>query len=603
LSGLGAGFGLLVLQLPNLVAMLLGAVVGVIVGLAPGLSSRSALLVALPFLLSIEPTAAAIFLIAMHAASQISGTVPAALFGVPTSASEAASVVDGYPMMRRGEGARLYGAIIASSLVGLVLGALVLLVAGPVFSAIMLYVGSPEIAALSLCGLVAVAAVSTSGLAPGIALGAAGVLTSTIGLHAASGLDRFTFGNAYLDQGVAAPAIIAGVMALPELLRVAQEQGKGSVRITYAGIFQGALEPFRHAALVIRSTVIGLLVGITPGLGSSVAAWVSYGGATSTSRPAVPFGQGAVEGVVAPETGSGAKEGGALIPTLLLGIPGSSGMAILLGAFAVLGIRVGPTMVSQHPDFLAMIAYCVALAALAGFLLSFFAAPAMIRLASLPRRIVTVFALAGATISTFYSNPTAATLIELLVFALFGLLLARARLARPPFIIGFVVGPVFESALLRSQQVFGLSALTRPGVVVIVVLAVMIAAYLMLQGRGRTKRPDKVRLPAEAGWALAALVVVFGITIWLASGYGTIDAFLPLLAAGVGMAAALISLAFLYGRKAAAATGPRPEPALTALFVASSLLALWVGPAALLGPIVYLLLPALSRFGARPSAH
>jgi hypothetical protein len=216
---------------------------------------------------------------------------------------------------------------------------------------------------------------------------------------------------------------------------------------------------------------------------------------------------------------------------------------------------------------------------------------------------VTVFALAGATISTFYSNPTAATLIELLVFALFGLLLARARLARPPFIIGFVVGPVFESALLRSQQVFGLSALTRPGVVVIVVLAVMIAAYLMLQGRGRTKRPDKVRLPAEAGWALAALVVVFGVTIWVASGYGTIDAFLPLLAAGVGMAAALISLAFLYGRKAAAATGPRPEPALTALFVASSLLALWVGPAALLGPIIYLLLPALSRLGARPSAH
>ena len=590
------GLAQLILQPQALLALIVGTSIGVVVGLTPGVSSRSALLMAIPFVLSLNPVVAAILLISLHAASQISGTVPAALFGAPTSASEAATVVDGYPLVQRGEGSRVLGVIISASAIGGVAGAAALLLVGPVASHFLLAIGSPEIAALAATGILAIAAISSSGLATGIALGAAGILASTVGLDKMTGIARFTFGHEELSAGFAAPAVIAGLMAIPELLRIEPPRTVVKFATSYRAIIAGLVEPFRHGALLLRSSLIGLFVGVTPGIGSSVAAWLSYGQATKSVHPATPFGEGAIEGVIAPETASGSKEGGAFIPTLLLGIPGSSGMAIMLAAFALIGITVGPTMLSRHPEFPATVAWSVAFADLFGLVLCLAVAPLMIRLASLPRRQVAVVALTGAVLAAYYASPFSASILEVLAFAVIGVLLASAGLARPPFLIGFVIGPIFESALLRSTQIYGWVALARPGVLIIAAIAAAAVAFSLRGGQRDPTRSRRVGLSRFAVLPLLLLAATFVGALVVAHSYGGTGWIVPTVCAGLGFLCCALA-----ARSAFLASGDkkmrfRIDFVLGALLAVGIVATPFLGPAALALPLFGLARPAVEHF-------
>ena len=583
-----------------LLALLAGTLAGITVGLMPGVSSRSGLLIAIPFVLWLDPLVAGVFLIALHAASQISGTVPAVLFGAPTSASEAATAIDGYPLALRGEGARVIGTIISASAVGGVAGAAVLLLLAPVAARVILAIGSPEIAALAAAGILAIASVSSNGLAAGIALGAAGILASTVGLQSTTGVARFTFGHLDLLDGFGAPALIAGVMAIPELLRLESPRHGLKIIAGYRQVLSGTLEPFRHAGLTLRSSIIGLLVGITPGIGSSVAAWLSYGQAAKSAHSAIPFGKGAIQGVIAPEAASGAKEGGAFVPTLLLGVPGSSSMAIILGAFAVIGIRVGPSMLQQQPSLPATVAFTIAAADVLALLMCLALAPQIVRLASLPRRIVVVFSLVAALLAAFYTSPYAVTALETLAFAAIGVGLARGGLSRPSFLIGFIIGPVFESALLRSSQIFGWSALLRPGVLAIAVVLLIAITYLRYGRRGQAPASTRDGPGRTARLPLLLLALVFAAAIVGVKDDGALARLLPTVAATIG----LLSAGYAAWQSSRAPGGPtdgryRLDLRLAAMAGTGLLLAAFVGPLALALPLLALFLPALDKWRRR----
>ena len=585
----------LVASPPMLLALIVGCAGGLAAGLAPGVSGRSALLIALPFVVSMPPLAATVLLVSLHASAQIAGTIPAALLGAPTSASEAATALDGYPLAMRGEGGRVIGTILASSALGGIGGAVMLLVLAPIGGQFILRFGTPEIAAFAAVGIFAIAAVSSSGLAIGIVLGAAGVLASTIGIDPMSGVARFTFGLPNLTEGLSTPAVVAGLIAVPELLRQYQPAQKRSAPSASIGATaRGLIEPIRHGWLTLRAAAIGFVVGVLPGIGANVAVWLAYGHAARSSHPDVPFGEGAIEGIIAPETASGAKEGGAYIPTLLLGVPGSSGMAILLGAFAIIGIRVGPTMFTATPQLPATVGFSMILADLLALAICLLAAPLMVRLASLDRRLATAVSLCAAIAAAYLATPQPGTALQILVFGAIGVVLQSTHIARPPFLIGFIIGPILESALRRSSIIFGWRAFERPGVLIIITSVVLALLYIALRRRIPAdlsrSLPQRSRVDRASRGPVAAFAGAFIVAAAVAATYVGGAGIVPIVASCAGLAAAAAAIVIALKIPAdSSRERPRPDVWLAVTAATGLLLCIVVGPLALALPMVTLI--------------
>ena len=568
---------------PVLVA---GLIFGLAAGLTPGISGRIGLLIALPVALWFDPVGAAVFLIAMHAVVHTSGSVPAVLLGLPTSSSEAATVVDGWPMMQAGRGGEAVGAILAASLAGGVLGAVALLLLAPLGGSIARQFTSAEVAALSATGLLAISALSGKSLALGLLVAAMGVLAATVGVDPYSAAQRFTFGRLELWEGLNIGAIVAGLFVIPGLLHDPRKGGVGLTvsghpppRVRYADVFAGCRQTVRNGWLVLRSSVLGIVVGFIPGLGASVAVWLAYGHASTSVRPDVPFGKGAIAGVIAPEAANNSKEGGAMLPTLLFAVPGTTSMGILLGAFALLGIEVGPGMAAHDPWIIQMAGWVILLANLLAFPICLAVAPLLTRLAVLHRALVVPFALVASTVAALAISPSAETLAQIVVFGALGTVLAHLDWPRAPFVLGFVIGPILEGALTRTMLTVGIGAFQRPMVLVIIGLAL---AMVLFWRRGGARR-KATALPEAAEGAEPAsslpftvlLLAMFALAIaaaWSLPGQSSI---LPILAGAWGLVA---TLAALSTKRPARALANTVAPSVLALFM-TLLFAIWlVGP-------------------------
>jgi putative tricarboxylic transport membrane protein len=559
---------------PVLVA---GLIFGLAAGLTPGISGRIGLLIALPVALWFDPVGAAVFLIAMHAVVHTSSAVPAVLLGLPTSSSEAATVVDGWPMMQAGRGGEAVGAILAASLAGGVLGAVALLFLAPLGGSIARHFTSAEVAALSATGLLAIAALSGKSLALGLVVAALGVLAATVGVDPHTAAQRFTFGRLELWDGLNIGAIVAGLFVIPGLLRDQRggdvdglaTPGRPPPRVRYADVFAGCRQTVRNGWLVLRSSILGIVVGLVPGLGASVAVWLAYGHASTSTRPDVPFGRGAIEGVIAPEAANNSKEGGAMLPTLLFAVPGTTSMGILLGAFALLGIEVGPGMVAHDPWIIQLAGWVILVANLLAFPICLAAAPLLTRLATLHRALVVPFALMAATVAALAISPSAETLAQVVIFGALGTVLAHLDWPRAPFVLGFVIGPILEGALTRTILTVGTGALQRPMVLVIAGLAVATVVFWRWGGARR----KGAALPAVAEGAEPSSNTAFSIVLLATFGLATAAAWslpgqssiLPILVGAWGLAATLAALVI------------RRPPRRLASMVTPSVLALFLG--------------------------
>ena len=473
--------------------MLLGIFLGFWVGLLPGLGGSTTLALMLPFIYKMSPIEAFAFLLGMHSVVSTTGDITSVLFGVPGEGTTAATILDGHAMAKKGEAGRALGAALMSSLVGALVGAFALALAIPVVRPLVLTFGAPELFLLAIVGVAFISSLSGEGgrgLLRGFLAGLLGLLIALVGQDPQAGVQRFTFSQLYLWGGLDLVPVLVGLFAVAEIVdlavrgsSIAGELPKGSLA---TGAWEGVKDTFRHFWLTIRCSLIGTFIGIIPGLGGGVAQWIAYGHAVQAARDSKEregFGKGDVRGVLGPGAANNSKEGGSLIPTIAFGVPGSSAMAILLGAFFLQGLTPGPEMLDKHLVLTFSMVWTMVIANVVTVAISFFFLNQLAKLTMVRGSILIPFILFLAFIGSYTSNNSLGDLVVFLFFGLLGYLMIRSSWPRAPLVLGFVLGRIAENNFYISTIRYGFSWLLRPVVLILLVLTVVVILYPLLRFR------------------------------------------------------------------------------------------------------------------------
>lgn len=469
-ESIGQAF-LMIVDPERLFFLAAGVLIGLVLGILPGIGGITGLALLLPFTFTMDAYTAIAFLLGLAAVTSTSDTIPAVLFGVPGTSGSQATVLDGFPMAKKGEAGRALAAAYTASLFGGLFGALLLALAIPALRPTMLYMGSPELLAFSIFGLSLVAILS--GNAPLRGLGAAGIgiMLAMIGIDSQTGTQRWTLDSYYLWEGLPIVPMVLGLFALPELCDLAIKRTSITSKTKFdvrSGMWLGAKDAFKNWFLVLRCGALGAAVGALPGLGSAVVDWFAYGHAAKTEKGAQQtFGTGDVRGVIAPESANNAKEGGALLPTIAFGVPGSASMAILLGAFMIQGIVPGPRMLTENLDITYAMVWSIAIANVLGAGICFAFSGQMAKLATLRYTLVLPAVIVVMYIGAFQATRSWGDIYTLIIFGLLGWVMKRMRWPRPPLILGFVLGAIIERYMFISVTRYGLEWLFRPIVIIL----------------------------------------------------------------------------------------------------------------------------------------
>ena len=476
-----------VLAWPTFGFLLIGVVVGLIFGAIPGIGGITAFIILFPLLLNLGADAAFALIIGLFAVTTTSDTVSSVLLGVPGTAGSQATILDGHAMAKKGEAARALGAAYTASAIGGVFGALVLAVGLQILRPLVLLLQSPEFFALGLWGITMVSVLSGNTPLRGISMAIIGMMVATIGIEMTIGIERYTFGQMYLLEGIPPGLVALGLFGIPELMSLAI--GRTSISRTAAptNLFrsqlQGAIDVIKNWGLVLRCSSLGVLVGFIPGLGSSVVDWLAYGHALQTSPNREQFGQGDVRGVIAPESANNAKDGGSLIPTIAFGIPGSLSMVLLLSVLVSLGITPGRDMMTTHLALTFTIIWSLVLSNLFGTGICLAATNILARIVFLPYSWVLGAIIPVVFLAAFTWNSTEGDLYTLLIFSALGYFMKLWGWPRPPFILGFVLGPLLENRFFITLNLYGWSWLYRPYFLIIMVMIIGTLLYPFIEER------------------------------------------------------------------------------------------------------------------------
>jgi putative tricarboxylic transport membrane protein len=520
--------------------MLIGIGVGFVVGILPGLGGPTTMALMLPFIFKMNAVEAFAFLLGMAAVTATTGDITSILFGVPGEPTTASTIVDGHPMAKNGEAGRALGAALMSSLVGAIIGAFSLAIAIPIVRPLVLTFGSPEFFMIALLGVTFVASLSGGNLLKGLISGGLGFFLATIGLDPISGIQRFTFGQLFLWDGIGLVPVTLGLFAIPEIIDlgiVATSIARQKVE-KLGGVMEGIKDTFRHWWLVVRCSALGAYIGVIPGMGGAVSQWLAYAHAVQSSPNKERFGKGAVEGVLGPGAANNSTLGGALIPTIAFGVPGSVVMAILLGAFIIQGIVPGPDMLLPEPRgklsltfsfvWIIVISNIITVGICLMFL-NTLAKVTQIRV-SLLMPLILLLVYLGA----FAEKNAFADLVVVLVFGVFGWVMVKYGWQRPPLLLGLVLGPLMENRLFLSTDNYGLAWTTRTGVLIIGALTIAGIVYPIVKNRWRNRfavpfEPSAAKSSAEANlleksrWSpvfTLAIIALFAWALWESKNFG-----------------------------------------------------------------------------------
>jgi TctA family transporter len=497
-----------ILEWKALALMLVGILVSCTLVAMPGIGSKTAIALLLPFAFALDNEFQAIALIvSVWAVSNTANSITSILFGIPGGSGSQATILDGYPMARRGEAARALSASFLASAMGGVFGAVLLFLAIPILRPLVLLLGRAELFMLVMLGVAMVGTLSGKKPIKGIVAGMFGLLVSMIGLQGLTGVPRYDGGQLYLWEGIPLIPLALGLFAIPELVAlvardtsIAEDSGAPVVR---DGLRRGVVDTLQHTGLVVRSSFIGIFVGIIPGLGSSVADWFAYAQAKQTLKGARDsFGSGDVRGLIAVDASTNAKEAGALMPTLAFGIPGSSTLALIFGALLVVGVQPGRELLTTRLDITFSLIWLLILSNVvaSGICMAFAA-----RLAQITK-IQPVFLapviLGLSAIGSFASSYRIDDVIVMVAFGTLGYFMRVAGWPRPPLLLGFVLGPLAEVYFWSAWQLYGPAFLVRPGVLTIFVLLLVMLFYPLVQMLRETRMS---RLAGPAGEDSAGL--------------------------------------------------------------------------------------------------
>jgi len=481
LEALFAGFHQLI-QPISLAALMGGVLLGSVIGFIPGINGVVGVALLLPFTFHLPPEVGLPLIMGLLAVTTTADTIPCVLIGTPGTAGSQATVLDGYPMAQKGEAGKALGAAFFVSAVGGVVGAVVLSFSVPIFKPLVLSFGTAEFLAMALLGLSMVAVLSGSSPLRGIIAAGLGLLVAMIGLDPINSLPRWTFGTDYLLNGTSLVAVTMGLFAIPELVdlmasgRTIQKDGQ-IVPAHVGGKLEGIKAALRNKRLVMGSALLGSWIGFMPGLGTVVANWMAYSLAYAFCKDRENFGKGDVRGVIAPESANNAALGGALIPTLAFGIPGSATTALVLAALWIQGVTPGQSLLRDNLNLIYLIIWSVAVANIVGATLAYVFTDAFARLARVPIAYLAPVALVVIFAGTIVETGEIGDIVQLLVFGVIGWVMKHLDWPRPALILGFVLEPVLEQNYFQSTLIYGPEWLLRP--IVMIILAVAVAGMVM----------------------------------------------------------------------------------------------------------------------------
>lgn len=482
-----AGEALLIILNPHqLVFLFLGVSMGLCLGILPGIGGVAGTALLLPFTYALDTPTAMALLLGLGATTTTADPISAIVLGAPGHAASAATTLDGYPMTRRGEAGRALGASYMAAMIGGLFGAALMAVLLPIVRPLILFVGSPELLALAVFGISMVSVLSGNTPLRGLTCACFGMMLAMIGSDPQTGTLRWTMGQLYLWEGLPLVPLTLGIYALPELcdLLVSRTSivAENKHVDTRTGLLQGIRDCAANWFLVLRCSALGSFMGMIPGIGAAVIDWLSYGHALRTEKNAQrTFGTGDVRGVIAAESATNSREGGALVPTVVFGVPSSAGMAILLGAFLIHGLVPGPDMVTKNLDITYSMVWSIAIANVLGSGLCFLLSGQFAKLATLRYTLILPCVLCLVYIGAFEGKREWGDLYSLLFFGVLGWALKHFQWPRPPLVLGFILGGVLERYMFISIQRYGADWLSRPVVIFMFALAALSLFRPLLQ--------------------------------------------------------------------------------------------------------------------------
>jgi putative tricarboxylic transport membrane protein len=485
LDALWTGLGL-VFQWPAIGFLLLGCMIGIWIGAVPGLGGIIGLVLLLPFTFGMEPVAAMALLLGLWTVTTTSDTIASVMLGIPGTAASQATILDGYPLAQKGQAARAFGAAFTVSAVGGVLGAVVLAVSLPIIAPVIMAFGSPELFSLGMLGLVMVGALSGASVLKGLAAAMFGLMLGLIGMAETIAIPRYTFGSLYLMDELPIIPVVLGLFAIPELMelaiknvsiaRIPKEQAEGG------SIMDGVRDARKHWWLVVRCSLIGTYIGMLPGLGASIVDWVAYGHAVQSAKDKSQFGKGDIRGVIAPEAANNAIKGGALMPTLAFGIPGSLGTSILLGALIMQGLRPGPSMLEANLHITFSLVWMIVVANIFVSGLLMVLAKHVAKIAFLPGHLIVPGVIVFVFMGAWLGGASMGDWITCLALGVIGFVMKRGGWPRPPLILALILGNILENTFQISMRIYqGPSWLGRPIVVIVIIMVVLTVFFAVLK--------------------------------------------------------------------------------------------------------------------------
>ncbi len=436
----------------NIGLIFVAVLIGVIVGALPGLSSPMAVALLLPFTISMEPVPAISMMAALYCAGTFGGSICAILINAPGAPPAVATAFDGYPMAKRGEAGRALGIAAISSISGGIFSLIIFLVATPLLAKIATSFRPMEYFALAVFALSMLASISGKSPVRNLIAGAVGVLLGTVGIHLTTGVERFTFDLPVMTGGIGFVPVLIGLFALAELLNQSEAADKAYERIKAVVVKLPTREDLRRIwGTILRSSGIGTFIGVLPAEGATVAAIMGYNEAKRWSKHKEEFGTGCPEGIAGPEAANNAATGGAMVPTLALGIPGSATTAVILAALIMHGFRPGPYLMKQTPEFVYAIFAAMLLANFMFLVIGLAGAKVFSRITLIPRSFlwpaVFVFALVG-------SYSYGASLMDvwvMLIAGFIGFVMLRHSFAPAPLVMGLILGKLVEESFSQSM--------------------------------------------------------------------------------------------------------------------------------------------------------
>ncbi|WP_018923010.1 tripartite tricarboxylate transporter permease [Salsuginibacillus kocurii] len=476
-----------VLQWQTLLLMFIGVCVGIVLGCIPGFTMTMAVALTLPFSFTLDPLQGISLMMGVWIGGASGGLISACLLGIPGTPSAMATTFDAYPMARNGQPGRALAIGLWSSFFGALIGGVILVVASPFLAAWAVNFGPWEFFSLMVFGLTAIASLGQGYLIKGLIAGLFGMFIGTFGLDPVTNTERFTFGFVEMYNGFDFLPILIGVFAFSQLLSELKQGARQSVdfgeqkSVSYP-IGKTIKEMFSSSINVVRSSIIGTIVGILPGAGSSIANILSYDVAKKVSKNSREFGTGKKDGIIAGESANNSSEGGALIPTLALGIPGSAVTAMMLGALLIHGIQPGPYFIISEPVLAYGIFLSFFISAIFMLLIQSFGIRLFLRVNDIPLHILLPVVIVLCALGSFAINNRMFDVGVLLLFGVLGYLMKHFGFSLPAFVLGVILGPLTEQNLLRALNTSPDISLffTRPISGVLLTLAILSLIYAIV---------------------------------------------------------------------------------------------------------------------------